>query len=125
MHVSMHRKWQVTGRYCTLVRTGDKATTTRLQRNLVYRTAEGHTCLRRCLRLIVEVSRNQSKSSWQEKPTGCRIGKNARNNPDEQKIMSMPCRKGDKGDVLLCIHLTGNVAIGHWPLSAYDMRLVI
>ena len=50
------------------VQNGDKATMTRLQRSLVYRTAEGHTCLRRCLRLIVEVSRINLRALGKKSP---------------------------------------------------------
>ena len=109
------------------VQNGDKATTTRSQRSLVYRTTEGHTCLRRCLRLLVEVSRinlralgkkspllvelEKTRATMQTKEGSCQCGAER-----PTTVMFGPVALGlgrqAHNVLLLCIHLAGNVAIG-------------
>ena len=103
---------------------------TRLQRSLVYRTAEGHTCLRRCLRLIIEVSRinlralgkktsllvelEKTRATIQtnERSCQCRAERATRVMVVMFGPVALSLGRQAHNLLLLCIHLAGNVAIG-------------
>ena len=84
------------------------------------------TCLRRCLRPIVEVSRINLRALGKKSPLLVELEKNAGNNSDEGRIRAERATRVMFGPVALCCYFVFHLGWErcNWSIGTYNLRLV-